>query len=105
MALFPALTVLILAPEYFLPVRMLGADYHATLDGKEAGEAINQVIERGKAAERHQTEAYASVADQAGMLNETVSGPVSLRGCAWYLTGINMEGIRWQSQHLFIRFS
>ncbi|WP_419890341.1 thiol reductant ABC exporter subunit CydD [Paenibacillus xylanexedens] len=50
MQLGPALTVLILAPEYFLPVRMLGADYHATLDGKEAGAAINQMIERGKAA-------------------------------------------------------
>ncbi|WP_433748533.1 thiol reductant ABC exporter subunit CydD [Paenibacillus amylolyticus] len=57
----PALTVLILAPEYFLPVRMLGADYHATLDGKEAGAAINQVIERGKAAEQKQKEAYANV--------------------------------------------
>ena len=50
MLLGPALTVLILAPEYFLPVRMVGADYHATLDGKEAGEAIGQMIERGKAA-------------------------------------------------------
>ncbi|MDM5281062.1 ABC transporter ATP-binding protein/permease [Paenibacillus silvae] len=61
MLLGPALTVLILAPEYFLPVRMLGADYHATLDGKEAGEAINKVIERGKAAEQRQMEAYAGV--------------------------------------------
>lgn len=61
MLLGPALTVLILAPEYFLSVRMLGADYHATLDGKEAGAAINQVIERGKAAERKQKEAYANV--------------------------------------------
>lgn len=41
-----ALTVLILAPEYFLPVRMLGADYHATLNGKQAGEAIQAIIER-----------------------------------------------------------
>ncbi|OMF56891.1 thiol reductant ABC exporter subunit CydD [Paenibacillus sp. FSL R5-0766] len=61
MLLGPALMVLILAPEYFLPVRMLGADYHATLDGKEAGAAINQVIERGKAAEQKQKEAYANV--------------------------------------------
>ncbi|UOK63455.1 ABC transporter transmembrane domain-containing protein [Paenibacillus sp. OVF10] len=53
MLLGPALTVLILAPEYFLPVRMLGADYHATLDGKEAGAAINQVIERGKSPNRN----------------------------------------------------
>lgn len=34
--LFPALTVLILAPEYFIPVRDFGNDYHATLNGKNA---------------------------------------------------------------------
>ncbi|MGN7414899.1 thiol reductant ABC exporter subunit CydD [Paenibacillus sp. SAF-068] len=75
MLLGPALTVLILAPEYFLPVRMLGADYHATLDGKEAGAAINQVIERGKTAEQKQKEAYANVIahadtakDEAGLI-------------------------------------
>jgi len=56
--LAPALTVLILAPEYFLPVRMLGADYHATLDGKEAGEAIRDMILKGESAEQKQKEAY-----------------------------------------------
>lgn len=44
MVLLPALTVLILAPEYFLPVRMVGADFHATQDGKAAGEAMNEII-------------------------------------------------------------
>ena len=44
MPLVTALIILILAPEYFLPVRMVGADYHATLDGKEAGEAIFKII-------------------------------------------------------------
>lgn len=44
---------------------MLGADYHATLDGKEAGEAINKVIERGKAAEHCQNEVYAGMMDRA----------------------------------------
>lgn len=39
-----ALAVLMVAPEYFLPVRMMGADYHATLKGKEAGEAIRSII-------------------------------------------------------------
>jgi ATP-binding cassette subfamily C protein CydD len=39
----PALTILILAPEYFLPIRELGADYHATLDGKEAGRRIQEI--------------------------------------------------------------
>lgn len=44
--LLPALTVLILAPEYFLPVQMVGADYHATLNGKEAGASIQSIIDR-----------------------------------------------------------
>ncbi|WP_145149623.1 thiol reductant ABC exporter subunit CydD [Paenibacillus xylanexedens] len=78
MLLGPALTVLILAPEYFLPVRMLGADYHATLDGKEAGAAINQVIERGKAAEQKQKEAYANVVAHPVTLEDKVgSTPLS----------------------------
>ncbi|QKG83239.1 thiol reductant ABC exporter subunit CydD [Kroppenstedtia pulmonis] len=45
MELVTGLTVLILAPEFFLPVRMVGADYHATLNGKEAGEAIQSIIQ------------------------------------------------------------
>ncbi|MNO16687.1 ATP-binding/permease protein CydD [compost metagenome] len=45
MTLLTALTILILAPEYFLPVRMVGADYHATLDGKEAGQAMENIIQ------------------------------------------------------------
>jgi len=44
----PALTILILAPEYFLPVRELGNDYHATMDGKEAGETIQKLLEKEK---------------------------------------------------------
>ncbi|OWA34911.1 thiol reductant ABC exporter subunit CydD [Saccharibacillus sp. O16] len=40
-----ALTVLILAPEFFVPIRSLGADYHATMDGKEAGEQIQAIID------------------------------------------------------------
>lgn len=37
-----ALAVLLIAPEYFTPVRMLGTDYHASLDGKEAWEAVRK---------------------------------------------------------------
>ncbi|BFH17847.1 thiol reductant ABC exporter subunit CydD [Paenibacillus melissococcoides] len=51
MMLVTALTILILAPEYFLPVRMVGADYHATLDGKEAGEAMQAIIRAGAQSE------------------------------------------------------
>ena len=34
MLLYPAMTVLILAPEFFFPLRQFAEDYHATLDGK-----------------------------------------------------------------------
>ncbi|MDP4156214.1 MAG: thiol reductant ABC exporter subunit CydD, partial [Bacillota bacterium] len=44
MDLKPALIILILAPEYFLPIREVGADYHATLDGKEAGKKIQEIL-------------------------------------------------------------
>ncbi|MBF0786347.1 MULTISPECIES: thiol reductant ABC exporter subunit CydD [unclassified Streptococcus] len=44
MLLFPALTILILAPEYFLPVRDFSSDYHATLDGKNALQSIQKIL-------------------------------------------------------------
>lgn len=44
--LFPALTVLVLAPEYFLPVRDFANDYHATLDGKNAVSAIREILDQ-----------------------------------------------------------
>ncbi|MBY9082113.1 ABC transporter ATP-binding protein/permease [Paenibacillus sp. HN-1] len=46
MTLVTGLTILIIAPEYFLPVRLVGADFHATLDGKEAGEKIKSIIDK-----------------------------------------------------------
>ena len=42
--LFPALTILILAPEYFLPIRNFAGDFHATLNGKNAFHRINELI-------------------------------------------------------------
>ncbi|WP_332237562.1 thiol reductant ABC exporter subunit CydD [Sporolactobacillus sp. KGMB 08714] len=51
----PALIVLILAPEYFLPIRELGQDYHATLDGKEAAHKLNALASRPE-KERPQTD-------------------------------------------------
>lgn len=39
-----ALTVLILSPEYFLPIREFADNYHATLDGKNAFSNIQQIL-------------------------------------------------------------
>ncbi|MGX7245985.1 thiol reductant ABC exporter subunit CydD [Enterococcus quebecensis] len=49
--LFPALTTLILAPEFFLPVRDFASDYHATLDGKNSFQAIQEVLDLPEMAE------------------------------------------------------
>lgn len=44
----PALTILILAPEFFTPVRELGNDFHATADGKDASEQIHMILEESE---------------------------------------------------------
>jgi len=49
--LAPALTMLILAPEYFAPIREFGGDYHATLDGKKALDDIQTVLNSPAVAE------------------------------------------------------
>lgn len=42
--LFPALAILILAPEYFLPIRDFAGDFHATLNGKNSFQRINELL-------------------------------------------------------------
>ncbi|EOO68916.1 thiol reductant ABC exporter, CydD subunit [Bacillus cereus VD196] len=50
--LLPALTILILAPEYFLPIKQVGANYHATLDGKIAMEQIEEILQQQKGIQK-----------------------------------------------------
>ncbi|ARC28736.1 MULTISPECIES: thiol reductant ABC exporter subunit CydD [Bacillus cereus group] len=50
--LLPALTILILAPEYFLPIKQVGANYHATLDGQLAMEQIEGILQQQKEIEK-----------------------------------------------------
>ncbi|GMA69371.1 hypothetical protein GCM10025879_06170 [Leuconostoc litchii] len=51
--LFPALTILILAPEYFLPLRNFADDYHATLNGKNALTDVMKVIDIENISEKN----------------------------------------------------
>ncbi|GAB6093583.1 thiol reductant ABC exporter subunit CydD [Furfurilactobacillus curtus] len=51
-ALFPALTLLILAPEYFLPIRNFANDYHATLNGKNALTAVLEILAQPEPTDR-----------------------------------------------------
>lgn len=43
--LYPSLIILILSPEYFLPIRDFGNDFHATLNGKNAMAQMFDVLE------------------------------------------------------------
>lgn len=84
-----ALAVLLLAPEYFAPIRQLGADYHASLDGKEAWASLKAVnSERPSPAAAGPEEGHAAcransilTLDRAGVANhdgETLLQDVSL---------------------------
>lgn len=46
--LLPSLTVLLIAPEFFLPIKQAATDYHATLNGQVAYEEILKVIDKNK---------------------------------------------------------
>ncbi len=51
-----ALFVLVLAPEAYLPLRRLGANYHASAEGVAAAEQVFAVLERPRAARGTRTD-------------------------------------------------
>ena len=53
LSLATALFVLILAPEAYLPLRLLGTNYHASAEGMKAAEDIFEVLERPLPPARH----------------------------------------------------
>ena len=46
LALQPALFVLVLAPEAYLPLRQLGAEFHASAEGVSAAEQVFEVLDQ-----------------------------------------------------------
>ncbi len=74
-ALAPALTALILVPEYFAPVRRFASDFHASLDGKTA---LARIIEMG--AELHGRRPGADVeGGEAGVAAESLANAAGAR--------------------------
>ena len=51
MLLFPALTTLVLAPDFFLPLRDFSSDYHATLDGGNTLKSIFAILDKKEFSE------------------------------------------------------
>ncbi|SFE24125.1 ATP-binding cassette, subfamily C, CydD [Paenibacillus algorifonticola] len=56
-----ALAVLLIAPEYFTPIKLLGTDYHASLDGKEAWGTIRSIVSSKKQPEQEQEDKPACI--------------------------------------------
>ncbi|WP_047999232.1 thiol reductant ABC exporter subunit CydD [Lactiplantibacillus herbarum] len=52
--LLPALVILVLSPDYFLPLRTFANDYHATLNGKNAFTAVQEMLALPVATDRQQ---------------------------------------------------
>ncbi|WP_430310688.1 thiol reductant ABC exporter subunit CydD [Rummeliibacillus pycnus] len=95
--LLPSLIILILAPEYFAPIRDFGSDYHATLDGKNAFTAISSIM--AQPSFKQDTTAISTWNDQStiSIKNMTVqhegSNTPSLNQVSFDLKGYQKVGI------------
>ncbi|GAB3130031.1 thiol reductant ABC exporter subunit CydD [Glaciibacter psychrotolerans] len=63
------LFVLLLTPEVFLPIRQVGAQFHAAADGLAAAEGVFEIIEEKDARSASVLPRGASAATEAGMLS------------------------------------
>ncbi|GAB6428833.1 thiol reductant ABC exporter subunit CydD [Bacillus luti] len=97
--LLPALTILILAPEYFLPIKQVGANYHATLDGQLAMEQIEGIFQQQKVMEIKDSnvevtwDASSSLKLQAIKVNNDESDKAILEGIDFTWEGNGAIGV------------
>lgn len=97
LVLLPSLTILILAPEYFAPIREFGADYHATLDGKNAFTAISSVLNRPSL--KQDTSTISKWDEQSTMMIKNITiqyaetNAPSLNQVSFHLKGYQKVGI------------
>lgn len=68
--LFPSLVILILSPEYFLPIRDFGNDFHATLNGKNAMAQMFDVLEFSTTPQEDKIPSFKWDADSSLKLNQ-----------------------------------
>ncbi|WP_058302101.1 thiol reductant ABC exporter subunit CydD [Gorillibacterium timonense] len=103
MTLVTALTVLILAPEYFLPVRMVGADFHATQNGKQAAETMQEILDTPLPEESADTAGGAELPSELNegdiltaermQVKHEAEGDASLEGISFAIAGSLKVGI------------
>lgn len=75
LVLFPALTILVLAPEYFKPIREFASDFHASLDGRNALASIQEAIRSAEGGQPADAEGTRVAVDtQAAEEKQTFEG-------------------------------
>jgi len=73
LSLAPALTVLILAPEYFAPIREYSGDYHATLDGKKALDEVERILNTIQPSGNTNSQKYATFNQNSTIMLNNIS--------------------------------
>ena len=96
-AFAPALTVLLLAPELYLPLRNVAAQFHASADGQAVAERLLDLIDDSE----HEARASATAAGAAGAITapDPRTVPVRLEGVSFsypardatVLDGVDLE--------------
>lgn len=85
--LMPSLAVLVLAPEYFRPVRDFASDFHASLDGKNALANIQSIVQEADDAEAAEKTDGAGTAPDAAIAPWSDSSTLSLSGVGFTYPG------------------
>lgn len=62
--LLPALTILILAPEFYMPLRTLGANYHAGKEGEAVLKRIDAILQSARSTSEEWIPTYAGMTVQ-----------------------------------------
>ncbi|MEQ6376126.1 thiol reductant ABC exporter subunit CydD [Bacillaceae bacterium S4-13-56] len=97
LTLGPALTILILAPEYFLPIREIGADFHATLNGQKSAKKLHSILEmapyeKEQGSIRKWTKDSIFSFENASIQHDQ-QGPASLKNVSFAVKGFQKIGI------------
>ena len=75
-----SLFVLVLAPEAYLPLRQLGAEFHASAEGKSAALQVFDVLDRPEPPRGWRTDVPDPARDRASFLSPSVSRTPAARG-------------------------
>jgi ATP-binding cassette, subfamily C, bacterial CydD len=78
LGLRPALTVLLLVPELYAPVRRVGTLFHASADGLAATERILDALDRDRDRDRP-TVGQGAASDGCNVLANPATAPISIR--------------------------